>query len=380
MRRLLLLVGAVVLVDTIFFSALTPLLPHYVDELGLSKTGAGILAAAYPAGTLVGSIPSGVIAVRLGVKPAVLIGLGGLAVTTIVFGFASSEWLLVAARFVQGAASSCSWAGGFAWLVSAAPQQRRGELIGAALGAAIFGALLGPVLGGIASVVGTGPAFSGVAVLAAALAVWAITTPAFPPVGYQPLGSLFEALLDRRIMGGAWLVMLPALSFGTLNVLGPLRLDELGVGAVAISAIFLVSAGVEALLNPLVGRVSDRRGRVLPLRAGVLASTVVTLLLPWPGSRYLLAPLIVAAAMSFGTLWTPALALLSDGAEGRGLDHAYAFALVNLAWSPGAALGGALGGSVANATADAVPYLALAALFLATLPFLRSRALSVAPV
>jgi predicted MFS family arabinose efflux permease len=175
-------------------------------------------------------------------------------------------------------------------------------------------------------------------------------------------------------------VMLPALSFGTLNVLGPLRLDELGVGAVAISAIFLVSAGAEALLNPLVGRVSDRRGRLLPLRAGVLASTVVTLLLPWPGSRYLLAPLIVAAAMSFGTLWTPALALLSDGAEGRGLDHAYAFALVNLAWSPGAALGGALGGSVANATADAVPYLALAALFLATLPFLRSRALSVAPV
>ena len=48
MRRILLLVGAIVLVDTLFFAALTPLLPHYADELGLGKAGAGLLAAAYP--------------------------------------------------------------------------------------------------------------------------------------------------------------------------------------------------------------------------------------------------------------------------------------------------------------------------------------------
>ena len=35
MRRLLVLVGAIVLVDTMFFSALTPLLSHYVDKLDL---------------------------------------------------------------------------------------------------------------------------------------------------------------------------------------------------------------------------------------------------------------------------------------------------------------------------------------------------------
>ena len=57
MRRLLLLVGAIVLVDTMFFAALTPLLPHYVDTLGLSKTGAGVLSAMYPAGALVAGIP-----------------------------------------------------------------------------------------------------------------------------------------------------------------------------------------------------------------------------------------------------------------------------------------------------------------------------------
>jgi len=59
-RRLLLLVGAVVFVDTMFFAALTPLLPHYVHELGLSKADAGVLAAMYPAGALVAGIPSGI--------------------------------------------------------------------------------------------------------------------------------------------------------------------------------------------------------------------------------------------------------------------------------------------------------------------------------
>ena len=40
MRRLFWLVAAVVLVDTMFFAAVAPLLPHYSDELELSKTGA----------------------------------------------------------------------------------------------------------------------------------------------------------------------------------------------------------------------------------------------------------------------------------------------------------------------------------------------------
>ena len=52
MRRLALLVGAIVLVDTMFYAAITPLLPQLADELGLGKNGAGVLAGAYAAGTL----------------------------------------------------------------------------------------------------------------------------------------------------------------------------------------------------------------------------------------------------------------------------------------------------------------------------------------
>ncbi len=50
LRALLLFVCVLVLVDTMFFTALTPLLPHYTQVAHLSKSGAGILVASYPLG------------------------------------------------------------------------------------------------------------------------------------------------------------------------------------------------------------------------------------------------------------------------------------------------------------------------------------------
>ena len=65
-----------------------------------------------------------------------------------------------------------------AWLASAAPAERRGELLGTALGAAVGGALFGPVVGAIADQVGTGPAFSAAAVIGAILIVANFAMPA----------------------------------------------------------------------------------------------------------------------------------------------------------------------------------------------------------
>jgi MFS family permease len=367
MRRLLLLVGAIVFVDTMFFAALTPLLPEYSDDLGLSKAGAGLLSAAYPIGALVGGIPGGFAAARFGVRPTVLVGLAGMAVTTVTFGFAESIWLLDVSRFLQGVASSFSWTAGLAWLVAAAPPTRRGETIGAAMGAAIVGALFGPVLGGVASITGTGPAFASVAVLASALGVWAWRTPAFSPQEPQPLSRLVWALRDRGVVGSIWFVLVPALLFGVLNVLGPLRLDELGLAALAIGATWLIAASFEAALAPAIGRLSDRRGRLTPLRAGLVGSAAATAALPWVERGWLLAVFIVVAACCFGTFWTPAMSLLADRAEAIGLDYAYGFALINLAWAPGAAAGAALGGAAARATSDTVVYLTLSAICVATL-------------
>src|SRR5262249_25516833 len=133
MRRVFALVAAIVFVDTAFYAAIVPLLPHYVDELGLSQTQAGILTASYAAGTLLASLPGGMCAARLGVKPTVLTGLGLMSVASVVFGFGTSAAVLDTARFVQGVGGAFSWAGGFAWLMGVAPADRRGEVAGSAI-------------------------------------------------------------------------------------------------------------------------------------------------------------------------------------------------------------------------------------------------------
>jgi MFS family permease len=372
-RRLLLLVGAIVFVDTMFYAALTPLLPEYAADHDLSKAGAGLLSAAYALGALVGGIPGGVAAARFGVRPTVLVGLAGMAVTTLTFGLADNIVVLDLARFLQGVSSSFSWTAALAWLVAAAPPARRGETIGAAMAAAIFGALFGPVVGATASYIGTAAAFGSVAVFAGVLAVAALRTPTFAPQKPQPVRRLFAATRDRHIASAIWFVAIPSLLFGTLNVLGPLRLSALGLSTLAIGAIWLTSALFEALMAPAIGRVSDRRGRLMPLRVGLLAAGLTVATLPWIDQAWLLAAGVVVLSIAAGSFWSPAMSLLADRAEEIGLDYAYGFALITLAWAPAAAAGSAVGGAVARATSDAVVYLALSALCLGTLLTLASR-------
>jgi MFS family permease len=356
MRRLFLLVSAVVLVDTMFFAAVAPLLPHYSDELDLSKTAAGVLTAAYPAGTFAGALPAGWLAARWGVKPTLLAGLTLLGCTSLVFGFANHILLLDAARFVQGIGGACMWAAGMAWLVSAAPPERRGELIGSALAAAIVGVLFGPVLGGAATVVGPEVVFSGVSVVAIGLAVWAWTTPGVPPEPSPGLPALLRSLRRPAVLLGFWLFTLPALYSGTIEVLAPLRLDDLGASGAAIGAIFLITAAVEAVLSPLAGRLSDRRGRLAPIRVGLAAAVVMAVLLPLPQAAIVMGGAILLAFASLGTFWAPAMALLSDASEDAGLDQALAFSISNLAWAIGHVIGSGAGAALADATSDTVPY------------------------
>lgn len=363
MRRLFALVATIILVDAMFLAALVPLLPDYVAELGISKTSAGVLSAAYPAGTLVASLPAGWLTARIGVRPAMLIGLGLLGISSVAFAFGEQIVVLDLARFAQGVGGAFAWTAGFAWLLGAAPGDRRGELIGAALAAAVVGLLLGPVLGSIATQTGPELVFSAVAVIAAGLAAWTVATPGVAPSAVSPLREVASALLSPPIMLSFWLVALPSMLAGALDVLAPLRLADLGASGIAVGAVFLIAAAVEALVSPAIGRLSDRRGRMFPIRAGLAACCLAALLVPLPASVVALGLAVLAVVLALSLIWTPAMALLSERTEAAGVDLAYGTALVSLAWAGGQVFGGAALTGLADATSDGVAYWLIAAFF-----------------
>src|SRR5439155_688000 len=269
-RRLLVFVSVVVAVDTLFFTALTPLLPHFADKYDLSKAGAGVFISTYAAGTLVGAIPAGLATTRFGPKRTVLAGLALMTAASLGFALAGNVWALGAARLFQGIGSSFSWAGGLAWVIASTPRERRGALLGTAMGAAVFGAL------------------------------------------------------------------------------------------------FVVTTAVETVLNPLLGRLTDRQGRLRPVRAALIGSIVVSVALAWARQPALIAVLVVASGIAYGSFYTPGLALISHGAESAGLAQGLAFGVMNACWGIGALIGPAAGGALAGAAGDSVPYLLLAGICLAT--------------
>ena len=366
MRRLLALVSAVIFVDAMLFTALTPLVPDYADEFDLSKTGAGLLLGAFGAGALLGGVPGGLAAARLGPRTAVVGGLVLLGIASFAFAAADTAATLGIARFVQGFSSTTTWAGALAWITVAAPASRRGEVIGTAFGVAVFGAIIGPMFGGVAEAVGIQLAFATLGVVALCFAGFALLPRSSD---CEPLtrSGLARAFSDTRFLGGLWLNTLPALLFGTLAVLAPLALDDAGWTTLAIGSVFFAAGLLEVVISPLLGRASDRRGRLLPIRAALSASIVVAALLALASQPAAIAVLVGAAALSFGGFYAPGMALTSHRAETAGLAQGLAFGIMNSAWALGNMTGPVAGGALASAFGDAAPYLLGAGLCALTL-------------
>jgi MFS family permease len=354
------------------FGAIIPLVPGYADEYDLGKLEAGLLVGAYGAGALAGGIPGGLLARRIGPRNAVVLGMLILAAASVAFAVSGSPLALGLSRLVQGLASVATWTGALAWVTVGTPRERRGQVLGTVFAFAVLGFIVGPMFGALAEAVGIRTTFVGVGLVALALGGAVSLVPAAPAEDVVP-GAVRAALGDPAFLVGLWLNTLPAFLFGMLDVLAPLSLDDGGYGTVAIAAVFVCAGLVETVVNPVVGRLSDRRGRLLPIRVSLAASIAVGIALALAEQPLWVAALVVAAAIAFGGFYTPGMALVADRADNAGLGQGLGFGLMNSAWALGALAGPALGGALADAFGDAAPYLLGAALSAATLGAIASR-------
>jgi MFS transporter, DHA1 family, multidrug resistance protein len=157
-------------------TAVLPLLPLYLQEIGVSDR----VALKYWTGAL-GSAPFliavfatpiwGAFADRVGHKPMVVRSVLGIALATVGMGFSSSPGALLFWRGVQGAVSGV-FPAAVALISALTPAPRLSAALAVLQSARAAGALCGPVAGGLlADLVGIRPLFFGVGVLAVLTAV-----------------------------------------------------------------------------------------------------------------------------------------------------------------------------------------------------------------
>jgi MFS family permease len=369
MRRLLFLASAMIFFDVAFFAAIAPLLPGYVDELGLTKAEAGILSASYAAGTLLAALPAGFVASRVGPRRTVIAGLLLLGFSSLAFGLVDEIGPLDAARFIQGMSGALIWSGALTWLITSSPEENRGRVIGTALGTAVAGALLGPAIGALAASIGTVPVFGSVLVVTTGLAFAASRMPEAREPERQGLREVISTMLSRPVLDAAAFVAAPSVMFGAIEVLVPLRIDALGGGHGVIAAGFIAGAGLEAMLAPWAGRVSDRIGRRTPYVTGLTICAVAMIAIALAQSLGGMLTALVCTSLGAGLCFAPALTLLSDVAESTRMHQGFAAGLSNMAWASGQVVGGIGVGVVASLTGNAVPSIAIAVLLLLTVAY-----------
>jgi predicted MFS family arabinose efflux permease len=367
LRRLAIFAFAVVAMQYFPFAALTPLLPHFEETLGLSKAQSGLLAGMFPAGMCAVALPTGLLASKVDSRRLAIAGLLSLAVTNVGFGIASSYGPLLATRFLQGAAAGLCFTSVIAWLVVAAPRERRGEMIGLSTAGAAAGQVVGPLFGGAAVVGDRIVVFALLAAGAVALAIVCRRFPAPAKGDPQPLSLIRDAHATPAVLGGLWLILVPGLLLGTLLGLLPLQLDRVGWGPVGVSATFVVAGCVGVLARPLVGRWADRRGLVSALRVLLLASIPITVVMPRLTDRWALAAICVVAVTTYGVMLSPAMALVSHQYEAVGIAQMFGFALMGLASGIGFFLGSTVAGEVAHAASDTAAFALMAGITVATL-------------
>ncbi|HET8975505.1 MAG TPA: MFS transporter [Solirubrobacterales bacterium] len=347
-RRLFVVASLIIVQDLAFFAAILPLLPEYVREHGLSEAEAGVLTAAYPAGTLLASLPSGFLAARIGPRRTVLIGLMLMGAASFTFGLAESAALLDGARFTQGVAGAMTWAGALTWVIEAEAGGRRGTVIGTLFGIGIAGALLGPPLGALAERVGTEWVFGSVLVLSLVLALVAAGLPEPGARTRESFRDVVAALGRRPVLIASALLAVPSLELGATGVLIPLQLDELGGGAVAIAAGFTIGAAVEASLAPLAGRYTDTHSWSGPYALGLAVSAAALVGIGLAAGLTFAVVAVVGLSVGAGLAFTPATKSVSDSVETAGLHQGMTAGLTNLGWSGGEVAGALVAGAAAN--------------------------------
>lgn len=325
--------------ESLFYTALAPLLPGIGRELDLSHTLAAILVAGYAIGYVIGTLPGYALTSRYAPRTAGALGIALVALGTVGFAVGGDLPVLLGARILVGAGAVVAYTGLLAAAAEISGPDARGSAIGRVYAGSAAGGALGPLVGAAADAAGRGPVFAGLAGLQTIVAVLIARLPATPPIGAMPLRSVLGQVRYRRVRIGLWITAIPGFTLGVLTVSGSYRIAELGGTSLAIAIGFSGIAVINVFLNPRIGNLSDRLGRERPTAIALSGAAIALLAIILAAFEVSTIALIALTGALMMTIGGPGLALIGDEIARRGGDPAQATLLMNLFWGPTAAVG-----------------------------------------
>ena len=339
--------------------AKNPALPLFIRSLGVSISTVGFIAAA---STLVGilvSFPAGIFSDIIGRRRVLLIAAVVFATAPFLYLLITSPWQLVLVRIYHGLATAILGPVAMA-AVADTFKTGRGERMGWYSSATMVGRFLAPLIGGFLIFgndfhwVYLADGFAGILALIAVLRL---------PLVDSISGSMREAFKRQRgkygqeirfifshtgILATSGIEAVQYFAFGALETYLPIYLNEkLGYSTWKIGLLFTAQIVAATFTKPIMGRLSDRYGRI-PMIVGGLAlggvSTAVMILF----SNYFVILLIIAVfGLGLATVTASTSALVADlsRAQGRGGAMGVLSSIMDIGQSIGPMVAGALVGA-----------------------------------
>ncbi len=310
---------------------LVPTLPYYAGSIGASAALIGFIVAAAGLGTLVADVPAGMLLGRLGRRPAMLLGAGLVALSTLAIGLTANVAALVALRLLAGVGTALWGLSRHAYITDVTAPAQRGRSIAVFGGINRTGNLLAPAVGGF---VGTAFGLSAPFLLAGVLG---LLTAAFAALFVRETGAAGKGAPGHRVRWGLVLALLRenrrdlsaagvAQIFAQMiragrQLLIPLYGASLGLELAAVGTILSLAAALDVAMFFPAGLLMDRFGRKT---AAVPSFTVMAIgmgIMPLAGDYRGL--LLAAAVIGFGnglgsgTMMTLGADLAPPGAVGE---------------------------------------------------------------
>jgi multidrug resistance protein len=321
-RRLAVLI-AVNFVDMIGFMIVLPLLPFYALKLQASPETIGRLIASFSIAQLLAAPLWGRVSDRYGRRPALLIGLSASAIAYVVFGLASSVWLLFLSRLVQGAGGGTTGVAQ-AYVADTVEPGDRARALGWLSAATSAGVMVGPAIGSFAA--HFGQAAPGM-VAAALCLINVIFAWRWLPESHKEFGSAsgqirkplwHPAWMALRHPGTAisrllWIYGVGMLAFASMTSVLALYLGaQFGIDEKTIGYVFLYVGVLSFVMrSALLGPIVDRIGEAWAMRIGTVLLVIGLALYPVPRDLWTLALVIPLVPIGTALLFPATTSLMS---------------------------------------------------------------------